>query len=77
MLNNLKMKFSHWKVNLIFSFYFLFLTIIREAISHEPTYIDNLNWFCQDDFHFLYENQDSGIIKKGGLLVNSCNSNQT
>ena len=46
MLNNLKMKFSHWKVNLIFSFYFLILTLISEAISHEPTYIDNLNWFC-------------------------------
>jgi hypothetical protein len=54
MLNNLKMKFSHWKVNLIFSFYFLILTLFSEAISHEPTYIDNLNWFCYDDFHFLY-----------------------
>ena len=31
-----------------------------------------MNWFCLDDFHFLYENKDLGIIKKGGLYIGSC-----
>jgi hypothetical protein len=34
MLNNLKMKFSHWKLSIFFSLYFIILTLLGERISH-------------------------------------------
>ena len=64
LMNKVKIRPGVFRFQLIFNIFYFLLTLINQSTHEKPIYFNNLNWFGDKSFSYLYNKKTNDIPDK-------------